>query len=87
MGGNALKERFLRLEAFHPVYERAYRQLYQAMFASGTAGSLLTGLTATARSAASSTATAVDLEAKNLLSTIESRTRGLATNAVVTAGG
>ncbi|MFV2017551.1 CotH kinase family protein [Micromonospora sp. LOL_023] len=46
MTGHPLKERFLASEAFTEVYEAAYRDLYQQMYASGAATATLDGLAA-----------------------------------------
>lgn len=40
-GGNELKERFLASEAFQPVYDAAYADLYEELYGSGTAAGLL----------------------------------------------
>ena len=40
-GGNELKERFLASEAFQSLYDNAYADLYEQLFASGTAAGLL----------------------------------------------
>ena len=40
-GGNELKERFLASGAFQSLYDNAYADLYEQLFASGTAAGLL----------------------------------------------
>jgi hypothetical protein len=45
-GGNALKARFLASEAFQPLYDDAYADLYQQLYDSGTAADLLSQIAA-----------------------------------------
>ena len=70
--GNPLKERFLAAAAFKPRYEKAYRELYRKLFASGAA-----------LKAAGANESTVDGEATTLRTLIENRTKSLATNAVI----
>jgi len=83
-GGNLLKERFLAAAAFKPTYERAYRELYRKLFASGAALAAVDRASA-ALKAAGANASTVDSDAASLRALIEARTKTLATNAVITA--
>jgi spore coat protein CotH len=47
-GGNELKERFLASESFRKDYDAAYADLYQQLYASGTAATLLDSIAAVA---------------------------------------
>ncbi|MET7402543.1 CotH kinase family protein [Dactylosporangium sp. NPDC005572] len=75
-GGNALKERALASAVFRPVYERAYRDLYRTLFASGLALS-------TVDKVASAAGGAAGAEAARLRDLIARRTELLAANEVV----
>ncbi|MBN1173670.1 MAG: CotH kinase family protein, partial [Micromonosporaceae bacterium] len=83
-GGNALKERFLAAEAFHEVYEKAYRELYQELFASGAATRSLTAISGVLGTLDSADRATVDSEVATLRTSIETRTKSLATNEVIT---
>ncbi|MEV0647866.1 CotH kinase family protein [Phytomonospora sp. NPDC050363] len=88
--GNALKERFLAAEAFHPAYENAYRELYTAFYADGGALAALDRITtstaltsATAPSSGDGT-TAVAEQAQQLRELVTRRTTALAADEVIT---
>ncbi len=65
MGGNTLKSRFLDSDAFTDVYEAAYWDLYEQMYGSGLALSILDGL-------ASGVPTSDGLTAESLQSSVDS---------------
>lgn len=81
--GHKLKERFLALDAFKPVYEAAYRDLYQQLFAGGEALDQLTTLAAQLARVPGAKAAEVTSDAEALRTTITGRTDSLATNAVI----
>ncbi|MFG3343006.1 CotH kinase family protein [Glycomyces sp. NPDC048151] len=74
MGGNELKERFLASEAFQDEYMAAYNELYDSLFASGTA------LEAVETAAAAAEANGADVAdaAETLKATVQQRTEFLA---------
>ncbi|MGW1817637.1 CotH kinase family protein [Streptomyces sp. NPDC002125] len=77
MGGHALKERFLELDAFDSVYKKAYGELYAKWFGSGTA---LKALDDISGQAAKAGVAAADLEkaVATLRTTVTTRTEALA---------
>lgn len=83
MGGHALKERFLELDAFDGVYKKAYGELYETYFGSGTAAEALDDIAGQAQKAG---VDADDLEkaVTTLRTTVTARTEALAKNAEVT---
>jgi spore coat protein CotH len=85
-GGNKLKERFLAAPAFRDVYEDAYRQLYQAVYSSGTALKALGAITTVLGQVEGRDEQAVTQDADRLRTTIEQRTTALAADEVITKG-
>ncbi|WFE21956.1 CotH kinase family protein [Solwaraspora sp. WMMD937] len=75
--GHPLKERFLASDAFTEVYEAAYRDLYQRMFASGAATAALDGLAAVLATVDGQDGSAVATELEQLRTTVEQRTESL----------
>jgi len=83
--GNALKERFLAAEAFHEVYENAYRELYATFYAGGGALAALDAITSSTALTSVSDAATVATQAQQLRELITQRTTALAADAVITA--
>lgn len=86
-GGNALKERFLATEAFDEVYDKAYRELYQAMFASGAAERLLDAVVTAYERSDGGDAARARTQGDQLRSTLTTRRDALATDPAVTGVG
>lgn len=83
MSGHALKDRFLELDAFDEVYKTAYRDLYEAFYASGKATEALKDISEQAVRAgipSQDVSTAVDA----LRTTVTERTTALAKDEEVT---
>lgn len=83
MMGNKLKERFLASDAFTRVYEDAYRQLYQKIYANAAASKALDAIAATLSTVDGYDATATASDTAKLRTTIEQRTAALAKNEVI----
>ncbi|MFJ6075276.1 CotH kinase family protein [Streptomyces sp. NPDC093065] len=83
MGGHALKERFLASDAFDAVYKKAYRELYEKFYGSGTALKALDRV-ADEASAAGADSGDLDTAVGNLRKTVKERTTALAKNEEVT---
>ncbi|MGW1095172.1 CotH kinase family protein [Streptomyces sp. NPDC002455] len=83
MGGHALKERFLELDAFDSVYKKAYSELYETYFGSGAAAKALDSISGQAEKAG---VDAADLKkaVATLRTTVTARTEALAKNKEVT---
>jgi spore coat protein CotH len=81
--GNKLKERFLATPRFKEVYEAAYRQIYQQLYANGGAVRTLTEVAASIRAAGDVDPAATAAQVTTLRTLIDNRTRSLATNAVI----
>ncbi|OKJ03950.1 spore coat protein CotH [Streptomyces sp. CB01249] len=81
--GHALKERFLKLDAFDAVYKKAYQDLYEKFYASGKATKTLDDL---AEQATRAGVPAKDVESAvgTLRTTVTQRTTALAKNKEVT---
>ncbi|WLQ36954.1 CotH kinase family protein [Streptomyces castrisilvae] len=81
--GHALKERFLKLDAFDAVYKKAYQDLYEKFYASGKATKTLDDL---AEQATRAGVPAKDIESAvgTLRTTVTQRTTALAKNKEVT---
>ncbi|MFY1696048.1 CotH kinase family protein [Solwaraspora sp. WMMA2101] len=75
--GHPLKERFLASDAFTEVYEAAYRDHYQRMFASGAATAALDGLAAVLATVDGADADAVTAELDQLRTVVTQRTESL----------
>jgi spore coat protein CotH len=86
MGGNKLKERFLASAAFKTVYEDAYRDLYQKIYASGIPQTTLDAITTTLSTVDGYNAQEVSTAAAQLRTVIQTRTTSLANNEVITRG-
>ncbi|APU43400.1 CotH kinase family protein [Streptomyces sp. TN58] len=78
-----LKTKFLALDAFDEVYNKAYRELYQKFYASGTATENLKDITEQARSAGVDSAD-LDAAVDKLSKTVTDRSAALAKNKDVT---
>lgn len=76
-GGNALKERFLASATFKPLYDKAYAELYQQLYGSGTAEALLQDITATVPASDNLTASVLAGQAATLKTFIQERTAAL----------
>lgn len=76
-GGNELKERFLASDAFQSLYDAAYADLYAQLYSSGTAASLLDGITAVAPSSDGLTEAELAEQADTLRRFIQERTDAL----------
>lgn len=74
--GNTLKTKFLAAEAFKDDYEQAYRELYQALYADGSAKAVLDAL---------ERVVGAD-QVTDLRETVDARTKALAADPVVTGG-
>ncbi|GGM08724.1 CotH kinase family protein [Micromonospora yangpuensis] len=85
-GGHKLKERFLASDAFTEVYESAYRELYQQIYADGAASTALDELTRVLTGVDSSDGASVDTDSTRLRTLIQQRTSSLATDEVITKG-
>jgi spore coat protein CotH len=85
-GGHELKERFLAATAFRDVYEDAYRELYQAVYGSGTALKAIGEITAVLGAVGGRNEQAITDDAGRLRTLIEQRTTALAADEVITAG-
>jgi spore coat protein CotH len=85
-GGNKLKERFLAAPAFRDVYENAYRELYQAVYGSGTALKAIDEITAVLGTVGGRDEQAITADAGRLRTLIEQRTTALAAHEVITGG-
>jgi spore coat protein CotH len=83
MSGNALKEKFLASDALKAVYHQQYREVYQKLFANGTALSTITTLSASLKTTGADAAQ-VDQDAEALRAIVTARTTALATDDVVT---
>jgi spore coat protein CotH len=85
MGGHILKERFLATEEFQVVYEEAYRDLYQQLFADGAALEALDRWAAALATVEGDLVDAATLgsEVAQLRRAIEARTTALAENEVI----
>lgn len=83
MMGHPLKERFLDSDTFDPVYKKAYNELYQKFYGSGTA---LKALNAIAEQAGKAGADGKELDSavEKLRKTVTERTAALAKNKEVT---
>ena len=86
MGGNKLKERFLARAAFKPVYEDAYRDLYQKIYGSGDALTTLDGITKVLATVDGYNAETASNDTQQLRTLIQQRTTSLAGNEVITGG-
>ncbi|THA32778.1 spore coat protein CotH, partial [Streptomyces sp. A1277] len=83
MSGHALKERFLKLDAFDAVYKKAYKDLYEKFYASGKAAKALDDLAGQATRAGIS-AKETESAVGTLRTTVTERTTALAKNKEVT---
>jgi spore coat protein CotH len=86
MGGNKLKERFLASAAFKPVYEEAYRELYDKIYANGTAAAAVDRLAGLLPTVDGYNEQSTTNEINQLRTTIKQRTEHLATDPVITGG-
>ncbi|MFC8846958.1 MULTISPECIES: CotH kinase family protein [unclassified Micromonospora] len=84
MTGHKLKERFLASDAFKEVYENAYRELYQQVYASGRATEALDAITGVLKTVDGVDATVVDSDAAQLRTLVQQRTESLKSNEVIT---
>ncbi|MFI6118335.1 CotH kinase family protein [Streptomyces sp. NPDC051064] len=83
MGGHTLKERFLELDAFDSVYKKAYSELYETYFGSGTAAEALEDIAGQAEKAGVDAAELKKAVA-TLRTTVTARTEALAKDTEVT---
>ncbi|WP_328493180.1 CotH kinase family protein [Streptomyces sp. NBC_00414] len=83
MAGHALKTRFLAADALDPVYKKAYRELYEEFFGSGTAAKELKVVAEQARSAGADSGE-LDTAVTSLTKTVTDRTEALAEDKEVT---
>jgi spore coat protein CotH len=84
MTGNKLKERFLATDAFKQVYEDAYRDLYQKIYAGGAAVAAIDGITATLATVPGNDANATKTDADKLRTLVQQRAAALAKDKVIT---
>ena len=82
-GGNTLKERFLASEAFKPVYEQAYRDVYKKIFGAGQALTAIDDLTKVIATVDGADAQTVASDAEQLRTLVRQRIESLATNEVI----
>jgi spore coat protein CotH len=82
MGGNKLKERFLASAAFKSVYEEAYRDLYNRIYANGTAMNALDSIAGVLSGIDGYDRQATDID--QLRTLIQQRTEHLAADTVIT---
>ncbi|GHJ98043.1 hypothetical protein SNE510_75620 [Streptomyces sp. NE5-10] len=80
---HVLKTKFLALDAFDPVYKKAYRELYQEFYASGTAAEGVQAIAGQARSAGAGSKE-LDTAVTKLTKTVTDRTAALAKDKEVT---
>nr|BFE59428.1 CotH kinase family protein [Dactylosporangium thailandense] len=78
LGGNKLKERFLASAAFKPVYQKAYRELYQKMYGSGAALAAVDTISGVLATAGGYDRQKTDADADELRTLIRQRTEYLA---------
>ncbi|ORL88585.1 spore coat protein CotH [Prescottella equi] len=81
--GNALKERFLASGAFTGIYENAYRELYEQLFASGRAIEILDEIADSVPTSDSLTADALAEQVETLRTRLQARTDALADHEVI----
>ncbi len=79
LGGNVLKSRFLAAPAFQDRYKRAYAEMYQALYGSGTALAELDRLAAVLKTTATIPAATVESEIAALRAIINTQTAAGAT--------
>lgn len=79
MGGNTLKTRFLDSDAFTDVYEAAYWDMYEQMYGSGQALSILDGLASSVPTSDGLTAESLQSSVDSMRTWIQQRTDALAT--------
>ncbi|RVW08614.1 spore coat protein CotH [Prescottella agglutinans] len=77
-GGNTLKTRFLESDAFADVYEQAYWDLYEQMYAGGRATEILDALAGTVPTSDGLTAETLQSSVDQMRTWIEQRTSALA---------
>ncbi|MGY3336399.1 spore coat protein CotH [Streptomyces filamentosus] len=80
---HVLKTKFLALDAFDSVYKKAYRELYQEFYASGTAAESVQAIAEQARSAGAGSKE-LDTAVTKLTKTVTDRTAALAKDKEVT---
>ncbi|MEU5698543.1 CotH kinase family protein [Streptomyces aurantiacus] len=83
MAGHALKTKFLESDAFDAVYKKAYRELYEKFYGSGTAAKELKAIAEQARSAGAGSKE-LDTAVTELTKTVTDRTEALAKDKDVT---
>lgn len=81
--GNAMKERFLASDAFTGIYENAYRELYEQLFASGRAIEILDEIADSVPTSDSLTADALAEQVETLRTRLQARTDALADHEVI----
>ncbi|MEO3821403.1 hypothetical protein [Plantactinospora sp. B24E8] len=86
LGGNKLKERFLASAAFKPVYEDAYRDLYQKIYADGTALNAIESITKVLSTVDGYDEQKTTADVEQLKTLLRQRTSHLATDSVITSG-
>lgn len=86
LGGNKLKERFLASAAFKPVYESAYRDLYQKIYADGTALDAVESITEVLSIVDGYDEQKTTADIEQLKTLVQQRTSHLATDSVITSG-
>lgn len=80
---HVLKTKFLESDAFDGVYKKAYRELYQKFYCSGTAAEALGAIAEQARSAGAGPK-ALDTAVAELQKSVTDRATALAANKAVT---
>ena len=83
MMGHPLKERFLDSDTFDPVYKKAYKELYEKFYGSGTALKALDGIAEQLRKAGAD-GKELDSVVEKLRKTVTERSAALAKNKEVT---
>ena len=83
MMGHPLKERFLDSDAFDPVYKKAYKELYEKFYGSGTAVKALNDIAEQAEKAGAD-GKELDSAVEKLRTTVTQRIKALSKNKEVT---
>lgn len=78
-----MKERFLASDAFTGIYENAYRELYEQLFASGRAIEILDEIADSVPTSDSLTADALAEQVETLRTRLQARTDALADHEVI----
>lgn len=84
-GGHKLKERFLASAAYKPVYQKAYRELFNKIYGNAAALNTLDAITKVVGTVDGADRESVAAEAEQLRTLIRERTQYLATHEIITS--